>query len=131
MPESWPSQVRPARSRLARGYTLDYESPADKNRDNTYNIEIVAADAYAGTDKLTVTFSVNNVDEPGTLVLSTTTPSVGTEMTASLSDPDGKRDQPSLAVAEGGRRRHPRLGSISAEQTRTATRWPPPTPASS
>ena len=71
------------------GYTLDYESPADKNRDNTYNIEIVAADGYAGTDKLTVTISVNNVDEPGTLILSTTTPSVGEELTAVLSDPDG------------------------------------------
>ena len=71
------------------GHTLDYESPADKNRDNTYNIEIVAADAYSGTDKLTVTISVNNVDEPGTLILSTTTPSVGEELTAVLSDPDG------------------------------------------
>ena len=71
------------------GYTLDYESPADKNEDNTYNIEIVAADAYSGTDKLAVTISVINLDEPGTLILSTTTPSVGTEMTASLSDPDG------------------------------------------
>ena len=71
------------------GYTLDYESPADKNEDNTYNIEIVAADGYEGTDKLAVTISVNNVDEPGTLVLSTTTPSVGEELTAVLSDPDG------------------------------------------
>ena len=59
------------------GHTLDYESPADKNRDNIYNIEIVAADGYSGTDKLAVTISVNNVDEPGTLILSTTTPSVG------------------------------------------------------
>ena len=71
------------------GHTLDYESPADKNRDNTYNIEIVAADGYAGTDKLTVTISVINIDEPGTLILSTTTPSVGEELTAVLSDPDG------------------------------------------
>ncbi len=71
------------------GHTLDYESPADKNRDNTYNVEIVAADAYAGTDKLAVTISVNNIDEPGTLILSTTTPSVGTVLTAVLSDPDG------------------------------------------
>ena len=71
------------------GHNLDYESPADQNRDNTYSIEIVAADGYEGTDKLTVTISVNNVDEPGTLVLSTTTPSVGEEVTAVLSDPDG------------------------------------------
>ena len=74
---------------VGEGHTLDYESPADKNRDNTYNIEIVAADGYAGTDKLAVTISVNNVDEPGTLILSTATPSVGTELTAVLSDPDG------------------------------------------
>ena len=71
------------------GHTLDYESPADKNRDNTYTIEIVAADGYEGTDKLEVTIYVDNVDEPGTLLLSTTTPSVGTVLTASLSDPDG------------------------------------------
>ena len=75
---------------IGDGHTLDYESPADKNRDNTYNIEIVAADGYAGTDKLEVTIYVDNVDEPGTLLLSTTTPSVGTVLTASLSDPDGK-----------------------------------------
>ena len=74
---------------VGEGHTLDYESPADKNRDNTYNIEIVAADGYSGTDKLTVTISVNNVDEPGTLILSTATPSVGEELTAVLSDPDG------------------------------------------
>ena len=29
---------------VGEGHTLDYESPADKNRDNTYNIEVVAAD---------------------------------------------------------------------------------------
>ena len=74
---------------VGEGYTLDYESPADKNRDNTYSIEIVAADGYSGTDKLEVTIYVDNVDEPGTLLLSTTTPSVGTVLTASLSDPDG------------------------------------------
>ena len=74
---------------VGEGHTLDYESPADKNRDNTYNIEIVAADGYSGTDKLTVTISVINIDEPGTLILSTATPSVGEELTAVLSDPDG------------------------------------------
>ena len=50
--------------------------------DNTYVVEIVAADAYAGTDKLTVTISVINIDEPGTLILSTATPSVGEKLTA-------------------------------------------------
>ena len=45
--------------------------------------------AYEGTDRLTVAIYVDNVDEPGTLILSTTTPGVGTVLTASLSDPDG------------------------------------------
>ena len=38
---------------------------------------------------ITVTINVTNVDEPGTVTLSSPQPQEGTELTASLTDPDG------------------------------------------
>ena len=40
-------------------------------------------------DTIAVTVTVLNVDEPGAVVLDTDEPQVGTEVTATLSDPDG------------------------------------------
>ena len=62
---------------------LDYEVRS------SYIVVVSAVDVRGSSDAITVAIGVINLDEPGTLLLSTTTPSVGTEMTASLSDPDG------------------------------------------
>ena len=70
--------------------TPDYEDPDDSNDDNVYKITIRASDGEGGTDDLNVTITVTNEDERGVVTLSTTTPQVGTEITATLSDEDGR-----------------------------------------
>ena len=75
------------------GATLDYES-SDKSYSITVSVTdgedaTGAAESPATTDATTsVSIEVINIDEPGTVTLSTTAPRVGSELTASLSDPD-------------------------------------------
>ena len=65
----------------------DYEARADHNQDNNYEVRLRAFDgAHTGT--LDVTVTVTNVDEAGSLTLSSEQPLVGTELTATLTDPD-------------------------------------------
>ena len=67
----------------------DYEMPADTNSQNDYEVTIQASDGGEGTTaEKTVTVDVTNVDENGTVTLSTLQPQVGEEITATLSDPD-------------------------------------------
>ena len=65
----------------------DFEAPDDSDTDNEYRLTVSASD---GTDSLTsnVTVTVTNEDEAGTLTLSSSRPRLGTELTATLSDPD-------------------------------------------
>ena len=68
----------------------DFESPADVGRDNTYNVTVTAEDSSDRTDVLNVVVMVTNVEEDGTVVLSTLAPKVGVELTATLTgDEDG------------------------------------------
>ena len=68
----------------------DFESPADVGGDNTYNITVTAEDSSDRTDVLNVVVMVANVEEAGTVVLSTLVPKVGVELTATLTgDKDG------------------------------------------
>ena len=67
----------------------DYEAPADANGDNVYLVTVNANDGHGGTDAITVTITVTNVEESGTVTLSHSQPSVDTEVTATLADPDG------------------------------------------
>ena len=75
------------------GATIDYES-ADKSYSITVSVTdgedaTGATESPATTDATTsVSIEVINIDEPGTVTLSTTAPRVGSELTASLSDPD-------------------------------------------
>ena len=65
----------------------DYENPMDADMDNMYMVTVKASDGtYMDTHAVMV--MVTNVDEDGTVTLSTTSPVVGTELTASLSDLD-------------------------------------------
>ncbi len=68
--------------------TPDYESPGDTNGDNDYQVEMNASDGF-NTTTAHVTVSIENVDEPGTLTLSSKHPQTDAGLSASLRDPDG------------------------------------------
>ena len=67
----------------------NFESPADSNRDNVYEVTVRARNSSGNFALRSVTVSVGNVDEPGRVSLSRTSASVGTALTASLTDGDG------------------------------------------
>ena len=68
--------------------TPDYEMPADSNRDSEY---LVTVRAYDGTNygTLDVTVTVTDVDETGSVALSSVRPQEDTALTATLTDADG------------------------------------------
>ena len=63
--------------------TLDFKTTA------SYEVRVDARDPRGGRDEIDVTISVTNVDEPGAVSLSSTEAAFGTELTATLTDPDG------------------------------------------
>ena len=69
--------------------TPNYEKPADANRDNVYMVTVVATDSKKATAMRDVTITITNVDEAGTVTLSSEQPKVGIPLTATLEDPDG------------------------------------------
>ena len=83
--------------------TPDFEEPDDADEDNFYQVTLTATDAGdpAASASHEMTVAVTNVDEPGevsvsgTLSLSpgTTQAAVDTQLTTSLSDPDGVRPE--------------------------------------
>ena len=70
----------------------NFEMPADSNGDNVYMVTVVVTDQDT-KQKLSarrgVTITVTNVDEDGTVTLSSDHPKVGIALTATLDDPDG------------------------------------------
>ena len=74
---------------VAVGYSLDFENPVDGNTDNVYIIEIVADDGHGLIVRMDLAMTVTDIDEPGSVVISVTNPRVGSELAATLSDPDG------------------------------------------
>ena len=69
---------------VGTGTMLDFEDKA------SYTVTVTATDGSASDDTITVTVTVGNVDEDGMVtIMPDTTPQVGTELTASLEDPDG------------------------------------------
>ena len=67
----------------------DFEGPVDADGDNVYEITLVAQAGTASTPAQSVSVTVTDVDELGSLTLSTTRPRLGEEVTATLADPDG------------------------------------------
>ena len=63
--------------------TLDYETK------DSYLVTVRATDPDNASDTISVTVTVVNVDELGTVTLSSTAPRVGAAITASVTDPDG------------------------------------------
>ena len=74
---------------LAFNQSPNYEDPQDAGTDNVYNVTVVATDSDNQTDMMAVTVMVTNLDEDGTVMLSTVQPRVGTPLTATLTDIDG------------------------------------------
>ncbi len=62
---------------------LDFED------ESSYTLTVTATDQSGVFDTVTVTIGVGNVEEPGTVALSSLQPQVGTTLTATLDDPDG------------------------------------------
>ena len=73
---------------------LDYENPADSDRNNVYQIAVQAADDGNISSSYDVTINITNVDEDGVVQLSPSQPEVGTLVNAELSDPDGVTSVP-------------------------------------
>ena len=68
----------------------DYESASDTNQDNAYSVTVTASTAGSSTEVTKgVTVTVTDVDDAGTLALSSTRPKLGVELIATLSDADG------------------------------------------
>ena len=68
---------------VASGATLDYETTG------SYRLTVTATDTSNASSTTTVNIDVTNVDEAGTVTLSSSRPAVGVESTATVSDPDG------------------------------------------
>ncbi len=54
----------------------------------SYSVRVTATDDEGATDSITVTINIDNVDEDGTVTLSSGMPATDTALTATLTDPD-------------------------------------------
>ena len=68
---------------------LQTETLLDYEVRRSYEVTVTVTDTWGATATITVTIAVTNVEEPGSVTLSTVQPQVGTEVTAELTDPDG------------------------------------------
>ena len=66
----------------------DYEAPGDSGRNNVYEVTVKVTDSEGNSDEQDVTVKVTNVEEDGTVTLSTLQPRVDFPVTATLADPD-------------------------------------------
>ena len=66
----------------------NFEAPADANKDNRYEVSVMAMDEDGLTSMKALTVKIVNKAEGGKVTLSTNQPAVGFPVTATLSDPD-------------------------------------------
>ena len=66
----------------------DYESPGDSGRNNVYEVTVKVTDSKGNSDEQDVTVKVTNMEETGTVTLSTLQPRVDFPVTATLADAD-------------------------------------------
>ena len=81
---------------VAAGATLDHEAAG------THSLTLQARDIHGDHDEISVTVSVNNLDEAGTLTLSHGALRAGSVLTASLEDPDGSISNRTWQWRRGG-----------------------------
>ena len=91
-PDSGDFKLSKASDSEARRLTFaakpNYESPADADMNNKYQVSIITTDDEGLTHELALVIEVNNIDEKGTVSLSTEQPAIGQTITATLDDPD-------------------------------------------
>ena len=68
---------------------LTFQSPPDFETRRSYTARVTATDPGGLSDSVTVTISIMNVPEAGTVTLTGTPPQVGRQLTATLDDSDG------------------------------------------
>ena len=68
---------------VADGANLDFEAK------RSYSVTVRVADPDDRTDDISVTINITDVDEEGIIELPAETPELGSELTVSLTDPDG------------------------------------------
>ena len=68
--------------------TLTFKSPPNYEEQASYSVTVVASDG-PNNDTLDVTVNINNLDEEGSVTLSSDQPQRDAKLTATLSDPDG------------------------------------------
>ena len=78
-----PFTIVRATGQLRVGQPLDYEAKS------SHTVKVIVTDPEGATDTITVTITVNNVEEAGKVSLTWTRPQVGAAITATLADPDG------------------------------------------
>ena len=78
----------------------DYENPVDENTDNIYMVTVNASDGTNTATPREVVVTVTNIDETGTVTLSTARPNRGTPVTATVDDPDGWGNRREVAVGQ-------------------------------
>ena len=78
-----PFTIVRATGQLQVGLPLDHETK------NSYTVKVVVTDTSGTKDTITITITVNDLEEPGKVTLTWTRPQVDTDITASLTDPDG------------------------------------------
>ncbi len=82
--------------------TPNYEAPEDSGGNNVYEFSVVATDIRSGSSRrnvsVTVTVTVGDVEEAGTLAVDNLSPAVGETLTFRLTDPDGNIDASSTAI---------------------------------
>ena len=97
----------------------------DHETESTYSVAVTATDTAGGIDIIDVTITVNNVDEPGTVTLSSQQPLVEIPLTATLDDIDDDSGSSNLTDIEWLWERSPNGASdwttISGETSATYT----------
>ena len=68
---------------------IQTKSPLDYERKSSHAVTVIATDPSNVSKTITVTITVTDVEEIGTVTLSSTRPQVGTALSATLEDPDG------------------------------------------
>ena len=66
----------------------DYEDPKDANKDNVYEVSLVARDSNNNETTQRVTVTIKNANDTGMLTIDRTQPRVGVIITPELTDPD-------------------------------------------